>query len=74
MAKNLTQSGVAELRRDGGAKTTSDREKAEILNQFFESVFTAEDDGALSVSEQDTFIDELTDFEITEELVSKLVL
>ena len=72
-AKTSTQLGVTDLRKDDGTKTTSDREKAEVLNRLFKSVFTAKDDGALLDPPQYTFSNELNDFEITEEKVRKLL-
>lgn len=41
-------------------KTTSDGEKAEVLNQFFEGVFTLEDDRAFLDPPQYTFSKEHT--------------
>ena len=37
-----TKSGVADLHKEDGSTTTNDQEKAEVLNDFFVSVFTRE--------------------------------
>ncbi|XP_076466007.1 uncharacterized protein LOC143297493 [Babylonia areolata] len=46
-SKTKTKTGVADLKKPDGTKTTTDREKADLLNQFFQSVFTQEDVGLI---------------------------
>jgi len=42
-SKMKTRSGVAELQCENGSVTKTDEQKAELLNQFFSSVYTVED-------------------------------
>ena len=42
-SKMLKKEGVADLTKDDGELTASDTEKCEVLNDFFSSVFTTED-------------------------------
>ena len=64
-SKIKTRSGIANLNKDNGTKTTTDKEKAELLNNFFHSVFTTEDPGPLPDFEGYDKTTELDDFEIT---------
>ena len=41
-SKTKTKSGISDLRKDNGSLTSTDLEKAEVLNRFFISVFTQE--------------------------------
>ena len=43
-SKTLKKEGIAELENDMGELTNSDQEKCDILNNFFSSVFTKEND------------------------------
>jgi hypothetical protein len=72
-SKTKTHTGVADLKRDDGTKATTDKEKADILNQFFQSVFTVEKDGYLPETPAYNYDAELVDFEITTEAVRKLL-
>ncbi|KAK7108399.1 hypothetical protein V1264_016145 [Littorina saxatilis] len=71
--KTKTKTGIADLKKEDGTKTTSDQEKAEVLNAFFKSVFTAEADGDLPDPPEYNFTSELRDFEVTSEKVKKLL-
>jgi len=46
-SKTKSRSGVADLKRDDNTLTVSDMEKAELLNSFFQSVYTIEDEEPL---------------------------
>jgi hypothetical protein len=70
-SKTTVRTGVADLKREDGSKTTTDKEKAELLNQFFQSVFTVEDDGPLPEPPEYNFDEPLTDFDISTEDVRK---
>ena len=41
-SKTKTKSGISDLRKDNGSLTNTDLEKADVLNNFFISVFTQE--------------------------------
>ena len=58
--------------KDDGTKTKTDREKAEILNEFFKSVFTNENPGPLPNFDQHGYSSELKDFDIKTEDVKKI--
>ncbi|KAL8570445.1 hypothetical protein ACOMHN_034480 [Nucella lapillus] len=66
-SKTTTRSGIGDLKKENGSKTTSDQEKAELLNNFFHSVFTHEDDGPLPDPPTAEYSTTLEDFEISEE-------
>ncbi|KAL8606268.1 hypothetical protein ACOMHN_039804 [Nucella lapillus] len=72
-SKTTTRSGIGDLKKENGSKTTSDQEKAELLNNFFHSVFTHEDDGPLPDPPTAEYSTTLEDFEISEEKVLKLL-
>ena len=72
-SKMKTKSGIADLDKKDGSKTKTDQEKAELLNDFFQSVFTEEKDGPLPFFEGYEFESELRNFEITTESVKKLL-
>ena len=72
-SKMKAKSGIADLNKQDGTKTKTDSEKAELLNDFFQSVFTVEDDGPLPEFEGYDFETELNDFEISTENVKKLL-
>ncbi|KAA0194537.1 hypothetical protein HAZT_HAZT004541 [Hyalella azteca] len=70
--KTSTRSGVADLKRGDGTKTSNNREKADILNALFESVFAVEPDGLLPDPPAATLREELVDFDFSVEKVWKL--
>ena len=72
-AKTGTRTGIADLKRDDGTTATTDREKADVLNQFFQSVYTTEPDGDVPDPPTYTINHELHDIEITEQEVNKLL-
>ena len=51
-SKIKSKTGIADLKKEDGTKTKSDREKAEMLNEFFKSVFTYENPGPLPEFEE----------------------
>ena len=68
-----SKTGIADLTKDDGSKTTTDTEKAELLNNFFKSVFTTENPGPLPDFDKYTYTSELKNFEITDEEIRKLL-
>lgn len=71
--KTKTRSGIADLKKPDGTRTTTDQEKADILNSFFQSVFTKEDNDDLPDPPAYIFEDKLAHFDIPEEKVKKLL-
>ena len=72
-AKMCTRTGISDLSKDDGTTATTDKEKAEVLNNFFQSVFTSEPDDDLPTPPIYNFKTELNDIEITEQEVRKLL-
>lgn len=72
-AKTNSRSGIADLKKPDGTKTANDLEKAELLNTFFQSVFTKEDEGPLPTPPSMDYKQELVDFVIEEEEVRKVL-
>ena len=72
-SKLKTRSGIADLKKDDGSKTTTDEEKAELLNSFFQSVFTEEDPGPLPEFEDYDYSSTLEDIQIEEVKIEKLL-
>ena len=71
--RNKVRTGVSDLLKADGSKTSSDSEKAQVLNDFFQSVFTEEPDGDLPNPPTFEFKEQLNDTEITVEEVKKLL-
>ena len=62
---------VANLSDDAGNLVTNDKEKANLMNQYFSSVFTKEDMSNLPNFEERQFDQPLSEFDITPEMVKK---
>ena len=71
-SKTKTNPGISDLNVDGRL-TESDEEKAEVLNQFFTSVFTIEGVGDIPVFEDRFTTAPLTDFAFSVDDVKKLL-
>ena len=65
------RTGIADLKRDDGTTTGIDEEKAQLLNDFFQSVFTEEPEGELPEALEITYEKPLTDMDIKTEVVKK---
>ncbi|KAK3757934.1 hypothetical protein RRG08_058248 [Elysia crispata] len=72
-AKTSTRSGIGDLKRDDGTIASADKEKAQVLNDFFQSVFTEEPDGELPKAPQFTFNCPLTNIDFKTEDIRKLL-
>ena len=48
-SKNKTRTGVADLKDEDGSLVSTDKEKANVLNNFFSSVFTNEDTNQMPI-------------------------
>ena len=70
-SKLKTRGGIADLRKEDGTTTTTDQEKAEVLNQFFASVFTREDQSHIPDFTPGTTTNLLDNIDITEAKVFK---
>ena len=70
-SKTGTRTGIPDLKSEDGFLAVTDKEKAETLNSFFQSVFTLEPDGDLPSPPAFQLETELTDYDITTEEVSK---
>ena len=60
---------MCKLQTQAGGLTETDQETADILNNFFASVFETKGSNPLPAFEQREFLTELTDIHITEEQV-----
>ena len=72
-AKTSTRSGIGDLKRDDGTIASTDKEKAQVLNDFFQSVFTEEPYGELPKAPQFTFNSPLTNIDFKTEDIRKLL-
>ncbi len=70
-SKLKTKATVADLIKDDGTKTTSEKEKADALNEFFSSVFTKEDMERFPTFEERQVTSILENVNFTEEDVKK---
>ncbi|MEW8547929.1 MAG: reverse transcriptase family protein, partial [Candidatus Thiodiazotropha sp.] len=72
-SKTKTKATVSQLITNEGELSKNDQETADILNNFFASVFEIEGDGPLPEFEQRQYETELSDIIITEENIEKLI-
>ena len=72
-SKIKSKTGIADLSKEDGTKTKDDKEKAELLNQFFQSVFTTEAPGPLPDFSEYDYDNVTEDFDISTESVRKLL-
>ena len=72
-SKTTIRSGVADLKKKDGNKTHTDKEKAETLNEFFQSVFTRENPGPLPDPPTYHYANTLEDINITDTKVQKVL-
>ena len=72
-SKLKTRSGISELTKPDGTKTTTDKEQSEVLNSFFVSVFTKEDTANIPCFNCRNFTSTLDSIDIsTDEIKKKL--
>ena len=72
-SKTGTRTGIADLKCEDGSIAETDKEKADVLNTFFQSVYTNEPAGDLPDPPTYNMESTLSDFEITEEEVRKIL-
>ena len=70
-SKTGTRTGIPDLKMNDGKMATTDKEKADTLNEFFQSVFTHEPLGDLPKPPYFELDSELSDIDITREDVVK---
>ena len=71
-AKQKVKTGVSQLKNDQGDLTKTDKETADVLNNFFQSVFTQEPDGEPpTLADRKADIEELNGADFTLEDVMK---
>ena len=73
-SKTKTKMSVSQLDKGNGELTNTDQETADVLNNYFASVFETEDDQNIpkTINEQ-TFTYELTNIEITSNMADKVI-
>jgi len=73
-SKSKIKTGVGDLEGSDGSLYSSNKDKAEILNCYFSSVFTEEDSECIPTLEDRVFNNELTDIVVTPQNVEKALL
>ena len=71
--KTSTRTGISDLDKDDGTTARTDEEKAQVLNDFFQSVFTEEPEGELPEAPVYEFNNPLIDVEVDVAEVQKLL-
>ncbi|VDI65266.1 Hypothetical predicted protein [Mytilus galloprovincialis] len=73
--RSKTREGIGDLHTDPddtkSPKTDDDKEKAEILSEYFASVFTQEPDGEIPVPNSINIANELTELKINKDMIMK---
>lgn len=72
-SKMKSKSGIADLTKEDGSKTKTDEEKAELLNKFFQSVFTIENDSQLPYFEDYEYENITEDIDFSIDTIKKLL-
>ena len=72
-SKTTIRSGIPDLKKEDGSKAKTDSEKAELLNDFFKSVFTQEDKGPLPEMPKYSYAETLDNIDITPQEVEKIL-
>ena len=72
-SKTKSRSGVADLKKAYNTLIVSDMEKAELLNSFFQSVYTIEDEELLADMPIYKVKEDLVDMEIDQKKVKELL-
>jgi len=72
-SKLKTRSGIADLENEDGSTTTNDKEKAQLLNNFFSSVFTIEGTHNIPTKAQLNIPESLTNLNFNEIDIIKLL-
>ena len=70
-SKFKTTSSIPDLDTSKGGKTKGEQQKANLLNEFFSSVFTREDMSNIPAFPKKDLEEEMSNLEITEEMVKK---
>eukprot|EP00794_Sanderia_malayensis_P019674 gene19674-21620_t len=70
-SKFKTKSSIPDLDIQGGGKTSGEKQKANVLNEFFSSVFTREDTSSIPDFPQHEIAEEMKSLKVTGEMVLK---
>ncbi len=62
-SKTQVKTGVADLENEEGILTSSDKEKVEVMNRFYSSVFTQENTDNIPALRRPHYEEELTDLQ-----------
>ena len=72
-SKTKTKMSVSKLDKGNGELTNTDQETADVLNNYFASVFETEDDQNIPTINEHAYTHELTNIEITSNMVEKAI-
>ena len=72
-SRTKTKMSVSKLDKGNGELTNTDQETADVLNNYFASVFETEDDQNIPTIIKQAYTHELTNIEVTSNMVEKAI-